>query len=94
MSLKNKAKMNRQQSLNELMIVNPGNPEGEFFLNPRQFFLNEDKFQYLGEDDTLYRVAGFGTDPDFALGQTGFEATSIGTYFLGEDGALYEVFSL
>ena len=83
--------MKRSNLLNELMIVNPGNLEDEDFLSLGQMSLNEGDIQYLGEDETLYRVAGFNTVMAIPSDRIGFDTTSIGPYFLGEDGTVYKI---
>ena len=89
--MKTKTIRKRSNTLNELMIVNPGTPGKEEFLDligPRP---HEVETRYLGEDGSLYRVANFGVNPNFILGDAGFEGPSLGQYFLGEDGTVYEV---
>ena len=91
MSLKNKAKMKRQQSLNELIIVNPGNPDDEDLLSLGQISSNDDDIQYLGRDGMLYRAADFGINLAISSDGIGLDTNSIGTYFLGGDGTLYQI---
>ena len=83
----------RQLGLEELMIVNPGQPREEPF---------------LGEDGTLYQVQGLGGENEpqglgqFFLGEDGTlyqvhdlggenELLGMGQFFLGEDGTLLQV---
>jgi hypothetical protein len=61
--------------LDELMIVNPGQPP-------------EGTTWFLGEDGGLYRISPLGEDRthDAALG----DAEPLPNFFLGDDGTLYE----
>ena len=61
--------------LDELMIVNPGQPP-------------EGTTWFLGEDGGLYRISHLGEDAtrEAALG----DSEPLPTFFLGDDGTLYE----
>jgi hypothetical protein len=93
-------KKDRSLGLDELMIVNPGEPVTGVGRCPPPLF--------LGEDGTLYEVQGLdGANQDFAgseffLGDDGalyqvmdrWEAglrPGSGQFFLGDDGGLYRV---
>jgi hypothetical protein len=83
----------RRLGLDELMIVNPSSSQPEVM--------------YLGEDGTLYQVQGLSEDQarqergQCVLGQDGSvyqvqgidedDVTEFRQYFLGSDGALYEI---
>jgi hypothetical protein len=88
----------RSLGLDELMIVNPGEPLAGINRSPYRVF--------LGEDGALYEVQGLdGTGQDFAAGEyfLGEDGTlyqvvgrqeaalrpEVGEYFLGDDGGLY-----
>jgi hypothetical protein len=86
--------------LDELMIVNPGPPEGAaLFLGQDGVFYRTDRLQglerfFLGEDGSLYRVQGVGLaglDEGKERQRCGCKPSSgFGRYFLGADGMLYE----
>lgn len=98
-------KIGGQLGLDELMIVNPGQPGGEALL------LGEDGTLYqmqglgggnepqelgqfvLGDDGALYQVQGFDAGSPVAAGEGSGEGLGgeLGHYFLGADGTLYEV---
>ena len=83
----------RQLGFDELMIVNPDSSGAEFM--------------FLGTDGTLYQVQGLNEESvpkglgHWLLGEGGWlyqvqgfaedNVTELGQYFLGWDGALYEI---
>ena len=78
-----------QLGLDELMIVNPAHgATGETGPPPERYFLGEDGTLYLAE-------AVRDGSSDVALANGGNDerrkALGLGNYFLGADGALYEV---
>lgn len=98
-------KSGRQLGLDELLIVNPGQPGGEaLFLGEDgtlyqvQGLGGEDELQglgqfFLGEDGALYQMQGFDAGSPVAAGEGSGEGLGgeLGHYFLGADGTLYEV---